>query len=183
MSDLELVERIKNGDAKAFEQLYHAYYPYLASIAYGMISDSHKAKDLCQEVFTEIWKKRAALNVKHSFKAYLRRSVVNRTLNYIKAQRLSFSEDEKEDAFGLVDGPSAQELLELDDLKAKIAWSIEQLPPKCRQIFTLSRFSDMSNADIAESMGISLKTVENQITKAYKILRLALNRPKKNKKE
>lgn len=170
-SDLELIEAIKGDDEKAYRALFDRYYKYLLVTAYAYVKDENTIRDLTQDVFFEIWKKRNSLNI-NNVKAYLRRSVINKALNYIKAQRMDF--EDSNDSFDAPDNSNVQEQLEADQLQSVINDAIEKLPERCRVIFALRRFEELSLKEIAAKLDISPKTVENQLTKAMKILRKAV---------
>lgn len=151
-------------------ELYSDYYEYLVNSVYHMVPDQSTAEDLVQEVFFEIWKKREQLEFRTSVSAYLRRAVTNRALNYIRAKKMNF---EGEDAALLLKSTeiNSAKKLEIDDLQQLINDCVDELPEKCRVVFSLSRFEELKYAEIAESLGISIKTVENHISKALKILK------------
>lgn len=136
-----------------------------------ILPDSGLAEDLVQEVFLELWRKRSGIQIQISFRAYLRRAAVNKTLNYLRDQRLPIS-DEEFMPFQLASStPQADETLETSELKEEIDRAISALPERCRQVFVLSRFEELSAKEIADLLDISPKTVENQMTKALKSLR------------
>lgn len=131
------------------------------------------AEDLAQEVFFELWRRRDSLNIKTSLKAYLRKTARNKTLNYIRDQKLKFDTNEPptEIVSTLV---NINQEIEEKELKSIIHTAIDNLPEKCGIIFSLSRFEEMSYKEIASQLNISVKTVENQISKALKSLRKAV---------
>ena len=135
-----------------------------------IIPDSGIAEDLGQEVFFELWKKRERLQIKTAVKAYLRRSATNKALNYLRDNKIVFTEEERAPQ-QLSKQVSAQQHIEKEELEQLIQVAIDQLPDRCRVAFNLSRFEHKSYQEIADLMGISIKTVENQIGKALKILR------------
>lgn len=171
ISDLELVEAIKANDQKAYRALFDRYYKYLLVTAYAYVKDENTIRDLTQDVFFEIWKKRNSLNI-NNVKAYLRRSVINKALNHIKAQRINF--EDTNDTFDVPDRARVQEELEASQLQKVINEAIENLPDRCRVIFVMRRMDELSLKEIATKLDISPKTVENQLTKAIKILRVAV---------
>jgi len=135
-----------------------------------MINDQQIAEDIAQEVFMELWKKREQLNITGSLKSYLTRAAFNKTLNHIRDQKIRLSDSkelEVEDFGGVEDVDQTN----VDDLKRKIAEAVQLLPDRCRMVFLLSRDQQMTYQEIAEALDISIKTVENQISKALKILR------------
>ena len=173
VNEKELLQKLRKGDRIAFRQLFDQYYKYLVVTAFNLHGDRDKARDLAQDVFLELWRRREEIQIQSALKSYLRRAVVNKTINYIKAQRLNLGEEdhtfEREDH-----AASAQQLLEKEDLQELINETIEGLPEKCRLVFTLCRLEHLSHKEIAEKLDISTKTVENQMTKALKVLREAL---------
>jgi len=165
--DDQLLNRIKAGDEAAFQVLFEKYYQQLCYSAYKICTDEHKSKDLAQEVFLDIWRRRANLNIHTSFQAFLRRAVSYKAIDYVRAQKLDM-----EESIDLGGAPEkAHQNLEVKELKELIHQTVEQLPKRCRIIFFMSRFEEMSHKEIAAKLEISEKTIENQITKALKILR------------
>lgn len=162
--------KMKGGDKAAYRALYDRYYKYLVVTANNILGDSETARDLSQDVFFELWRRREEIEVQSSLKYYLRRSVVNKTLNHIKSRRLDFTEPER-----LPERPSnsidAQTQLEVSDLEQVIYQAIAALPERCRVIFTLCRLENLSHKEIAEQLNISTKTIENQMTRALASLR------------
>lgn len=168
-----LLNQLKLGDKVAFRALYDRYYKYLVVTANNILGDSESARDLAQDVFFELWRRREEIEVQSSLKSYLRRSVVNKTLNRIKARRIDFTEPER-----LPERPSssldAHAQLEVSDLEQVIHQAIAALPERCRVIFTLCRLENFSHKEIAEQLNISTKTIENQMTRAIAALREAV---------
>ena len=165
--------KVKTGDKTAYRALFDRYYKYLVVTANNILGDSETARDLAQDVFFELWRRREEIEVQTNLKAYLRRSVVNRTLNFIKSRRLDFTEPER-----LPERPSnaidAQTQLEASDLEQVIQSAIAALPERCRVIFTLCRLENLSHKEIAEQLNISTKTIENHMTRALATLREAV---------
>lgn len=152
------------------EVLFLKYYEPLCLSGYRYVRDKQKVEDLVQELFYELWKKRANINIQSSLSSYLKTAVRNRALNYIKGQRIDFAEEEELKSFSSNESNS-QEDLETTELEDFINGVIDSLPEKCRIVFMMSRFDELSYKEIAEKLDISTKTVENQISKALKILR------------
>lgn len=171
--DIQILDKLRDQPEIALKVLYEQYYNYICSVVYKMIGDSTLAEDLAQEVFVEVWKRRESLDVNLSLRGYLRRVAVNKTLNYIRSQKMNFEED---DAVLQVPSTenSTQKILEAQDLQKVINDSINSLPDKCRVVFGLSRFEELSYKEISKELGISIKTVENQISKALKLVRKAV---------
>jgi len=169
----DFIRLFKSGDRNALKALYDDYYSVLCSQVFRMIQDRTQTEDIVQELIIDLWKKRAELGEVRHLGAYLRRAARNRTLNAIRAQKMKW--DDLDSSAELVDpGSDAQSQLQEIELKQKIDTAIQGLPERCRQIFVLSRFEDMSYKEIAVELSISVKTVENQMSKALKVLRIQL---------
>lgn len=164
---------VKQDDLYAYELLFRRYYPVLHRYAFSLVRNDIVAEEIAQDIFLYLWEKRKQIDLRASLKAYLFSSVRNKSINYIKIElpRLQATVDVSE-MVGLSDP-----VMEINDearLKAKIQYAIDQLPQKCRDIFVLSRYGGLTNAEIAEDLEISIKTVENQMTIALKKLRESL---------
>jgi len=175
IAEQEWLTGLRNGDESALRSIFDRHYPLLLGDIYRLIPDEDTCKDLAQEVFVELWRKRAELDIYTSLRAYLRRAAINRALNYIKANKRIVLEEPEDKHYAPYDAASeVQAKSRQDDLEQALADAIELLPEKCRQVFTLSRFEHLSHREIAEQLGISVKTIENQITKAMRMLRETL---------
>jgi len=168
-ADEILLTGIKASDESAFQALFDKYYKLMCYAAYRVLPDEHKSKDFAQEVFLTIWRKRETLTIHTSLPAFLRRAVINKTIDYIRAQRLNFDEVPNIGAVA-----ERNEDMEFKELKDLIHHTASQLPERCRMVFFMSRFEELSHKEIAAKLEISEKTVENQITKALKVLRVAV---------
>jgi RNA polymerase sigma-70 factor (family 1) len=157
-------------DEKAFELLFKSQYEFLCRRAYSLLNDMDEAEETVQHVFITIWEKRNEMQVTESINAYLSRAVRNAALNRIKHMnvRLKYS---REQQILMEENPPLTEISHEGELKSRISAAIESLPDQCRLIFKLSRFEEMKYAEIAEQLGLSIKTVENQMGKALKVLR------------
>lgn len=154
------------------EWVFREFFAYLCNVVFKVLPDGHVAEDLAQEVLLELWRKRETLQIQTSLRAYLRRAVLNKTLNYIRDNRLLPEEDAGAQLHTTI--PDAAQELAVSELQQRIDAAIDQLPPKCRMVFILSRFDELSYAEIAAQLDISVKTVENQVSKALRLLREAL---------
>ncbi len=167
--------KLLSADANAaFELIFEHYYKYLCLVVYRMISDRNLAEDIVQEVMHDFWKKHKNIQIKTSIKAYLHRSTINKTLNHIRDKKIIFEEEEQLSAVKSKEADIDQ-LISAKELQKSINEAIKALPERCRIIFSLSRYEELSYKEIAEKLEISVKTVENQISKALRILRKALN--------
>ncbi len=172
--DVEILELLSKGDQKSIDLLFNKYYTYLCNVIYRVINDADYAEDIVQEIFTDIWRKRESINVQTSLRAYLRRAAVNRSLNHIRKQRMKFDDNEEAVIDIESDTIDGQQEMEKNELEQRIHDCIDSLPPKCKLVFSMSRFENMSYQEIANHLDISIKTVENQISKALRILRKSI---------
>ncbi len=169
----KLLNKIRQDDDDAFRLLFDAYYKYLTAIAYRYLKDGEKAKDFAQEAFVVLWNQRNDLKIQIGLKPYLRQVVVNRCLNHLRREeRMDFSENSQlpETATSI----DAIHHLEKEDLQKTIQAAVDNLPNRCRIIFSMSRYEEKSHKEISQELGITPKTVENQITIALKALRKAI---------
>ncbi len=170
----QLLTALQAGSESALDQLFRQYYADLCRAVYRVLPDRTIAEDLVQDVFLDVWRKRENLSIKTSARAYLRRAAVNKTLNYIRDQRLHVEDEEKMPIGAAAKTPGALQLMEASELQEHLLQAIDLLPERCRLVFVLSRFEELSNKEIATQLEVSVKTVENQMTKALKLLRSAL---------
>jgi len=169
-----IIQRLREEPNRTLKWIYDSYYSYVCSVVYKMVNDSVIAEDIAQEVFFEIWKKREQIELNVAFRPYIRRAAVNRTLNHLRGKKIVF--EEQESALEISnDQYTTLDHLQAGELQETINKTIENLPDKCRVVFALSRFESLSYQEIANQLDISKKTVENQISKAIKILRSAVS--------
>lgn len=175
LSEQEWLMALRRGEEAGLRQIFDRHYPLLLGDLYRYIPDEDTCKDLAQEVFVELWRKRETLEIHTSLRAYLRRAAINKALNFIKVNRRTALEEGGD--WDHAEDSSASDIShkeEQENMEKVLLAAIEQLPEKCRLVFSLSRFEQLSHREIAEQLGISVKTIENQITKAMKFLREAM---------
>lgn len=173
LTEKEALQLLRKGNEEAMEWIFREYYAFLCQAIARILPDAHLAEDLSQEVLLEIWKRRDALLISTSLKSYLRRSAINKTLNYIRSQKIRWDDEDKLTQLAFA-GSGAVENMQAEELKTAIDAAIDSLPERCRLVFSLSRFEEMTYQEIASQLGISVKTVENQMSKALKTLKALL---------
>lgn len=172
-TDQELKALFQKDAEQAIELLFRLYYKKVCQAVYKIIPKEETTEDLAQEVFYELWRKKDYLQIHTSYAAYLRRAAVNKALNYLRDQKIKLDDSTVVGQLKL-QAPLSDEKLEAAELQLIIDQAVDQLPERCRLVFVLSRFEQMSYKEIAEQLNISPKTVENQITKALRLLRQTL---------
>lgn len=171
----EKFSNLLTGNGSEFlKYLFDAYYGQLCRLAFKYVGRMDIAEDLVQDVFINIWNKRVQLNNSAEIRPYLVRSVINASINYIRSKynKVQFTDD-----FSLIEtdsGFNPLDSLKNSELHMLIKVSIERLPDKCRLIFLLSRFSGLTYNEIAIKLGISVKTIETQISIALKRIESSL---------
>lgn len=159
-------------DKETFRYLFDTYYNALCNYACLTLGMNDDVEDVVMEVFTHIWDKREGLGELDNPKAYLFKSVYHKAMEKIRAKKLVFVALEGEK---IVVPDYKEEIADDYLLKEKIFQSIRQLPTQCRVIFVKSKIEGMSHKEIAQEMQIAVKTIENQITKAFKLIRKQLD--------
>ncbi len=159
-------------DRGGFETLFREYFPPLISFAMKFLPDEDDAREVVHQVFINLWERREEIDLSVPLKSYLFTSVHNRSLNVIRSRK-KFSDSEIPDVAGEWD---VEKEIETMELEARIKEAIGTLPDKCREIFLLNRYEGFKYQEIADQLGISVKTVENQMSKALKVLREKLSR-------
>lgn len=151
----------------SFEQLFRQYFTPLCRFAIKYLGDVDESKEVVHEVFVKVWEKYESLGEDLNFKSYLYTSVRNRCLNKIRDNKKHLSLDE------LGDEKQSEQTssIENKELQGEINYAIESLPERCREVFERSKLHGLKYAEIAEEMNISIKTVENQMSKALRLLR------------
>ena len=162
-----------NGASQEVEQLFKTHFRGLHAYAYTILRDGHLAEEIVQVVFVKLCERASRINIESSLESYLYRSVYNESLNHqkhekVKARYRTMMSRKQEIA--------AQEPASGDypALETRLRLALSELPQQCRTVFLMSRFEELKYREIADRMGISVKTVENQMGKALRIMRQKL---------
>lgn len=169
--ELFILQQMIAGDEHALKYFFDTYYDDLCNFANTYLHDETLSEDIVQEIFIHFWENRASLQLISSVKAYLYTASKNRSLNQLRNQknqhRIIDELADKADSTTL----DSNRYLEAAELRQLIQKAIESLPPQCRRVYELSRDAALSHQEIASQLGISMKTVENQITIAIRKIR------------
>lgn len=169
-----IVELLARRDERAFEQVFKAHFKNLHAYAFTMVKDDVMAEELVQNIFYKLWERSDQLSISGSVASYLYRAVHNESLNHLKHQKVR-SAYQSHTMYQMKDqADSASKKFSLKELEGKLRSALNELPQQCRTIFQMSRFQELKYREIADELGISVKTVENQMGKALKILRVKL---------
>lgn len=170
----EIVLRVKNGDHLAFRELFDMFYPEMVKSAMLMLKEQELAKEAAQDAFVSIWRNHATLDTSKSIRAYIKTATISRALNLIKSRKhhrnageepLIYQEDKK---------PTPLRVVEQNELGEIIRQAVDALPDRCREAFVLAKYEGRSYKEIGAMMDITPKTVENQVARAIKALRVSL---------
>lgn len=164
-----------------FSWLFRRYHAPLCNHALRCVYSREVAEDIVGEVFCTLWTERAFDRITTSYRAYLFRAVRHRSLNYLRWEFSRRSDAPVEDELmgeaisGIERSDSPADLLQFDELYATIDQTIAGLPPQCRRVFMMSRFEQKSYRAIADELGVSIKAVETNVSRALATLRRVLN--------
>ncbi|MDN5287129.1 MAG: polymerase sigma-70 factor [Mucilaginibacter sp.] len=172
-TDSELWEAIQLNDNKAFNLLFERYWTAIYRTAYDYLPDDVVCLEIVNDIFLRIWQKRHELQIA-LFKSYLTSAARYHVYKELKARNkelISYMEDYTYITEKVLDMNDGEKRIQSSEFQSKINDLLEQLPQRCREIFMLSREQHLSNNEISERLGISKRSVENQLTSALKHLR------------
>ena len=165
----DLVRRIRAGDERAFEVTFRTHYAQLCDFANSIVQAPDVAEEVVQDVFANLWRGRAALQVTATLRAYLYGAVRNRALNHWRRSVVEVPVDSL--AEPRAPDTDAQAALESGEVRARVLAALESLPPRNREVLVLRWLHGLSHAEIAATLGISRKGVENHLARGLAALR------------
>ena len=173
MENAKFISGLKKGNPATYSFMVDTYHNMLCTYAFELVNDYDQAKDIVQNVFINIWRMRSKLKDDFVVKSYLFKSVYNEFLNQNRNKKQVVKLDKKYiDALSQIVEEENEKSLER--LIKLVKQEIENLPPKCKRTFLLSKQEGLSNIEIAEYLNVSIKSVEAHMTKALAILRKTL---------
>ncbi len=164
-----MLEGLRTGAPAAFDSIFRAHYAQLVAAAQWLLSSRAAAEDIAQDVMLELWRRRENIVLETSLRAYLVRAARNKALNHIRHERVVRSASPEYE--GPTSAPHADRALAEEELDAAVRQAVRELPERCREAFQLSRVQGLSYAEIAQVLGVSVKTVEAHMGKALRLLR------------
>lgn len=168
--DSAWIERIREGDAKAFERLFYTYAEALIRFARRYVTDVPTAENIVQDVFVSVWEKRSDLDSSKNIKTYLYVAVRNRAFSILRHEEVR---RRGADTLRRVEASvrTPEELLNAKEIAKEVRLAVNALPERCRLVFSMNRYDGLTYREIAEIEGVSVKTVETQMGRAFKFLR------------
>ena len=177
-SEFYIIQKLRKGDEQAYISLFKDYYVSLCAYSRRYVGRKDIAEEIVSETFFKLWKNRSKLEIKTSIKSYLFQAVANNSLYYLRQLKETdkvseYFNDSDSSQIGFYETSEAltEKSLLMEELSARIEEAIEQLPPQQKKAFKLKRFEGKKNKEIAEEMGLSVKTVEMHLSKAMFSLR------------
>lgn len=174
MTDSELVAAVRDGDTRAFNAVFLRWYPQVQRFLLSLVKDATLAEDLSQSVFVKLWLNRDRLDPAKSLKNYLFVLSRNGALDVFRSKRNLIMAD-------LATPPEkpssdrAEFMAEFSEAQSRILHAVEQMPAQRRTVFVMSRFQHLSSEEIAEILGLSVRTVEKHLQLALNNIRNYLN--------
>ncbi len=170
-----VIRELEKGNHQALVFLMNTHHHQLCLYAYSLSNDLDGAKDIVQNVFIKIWEDRYKLQHIKSIKSFLYKSVYNGFVDQWRKDKRMLSIEEKHfEALEDIVKPENEEVLKKQLNLVKL--EIQKLPPKCKETFLLSKQEGLTNIEIASFMNVSIRTVESQMNKAFRILRKKLKK-------
>jgi RNA polymerase sigma-70 factor (ECF subfamily) len=154
--------------------LFRKYYAGLCSHAVRFVYSKEIAEDIVGDLFLDFWKNQRFEKIKVSYGAYLFRTVRNRCLNHIKSNLNAPSKNSLKDSDEIQEPELPEDIIYMDELLQRINFAVNDLPPVCRKVFLLNRFEGKKQKEIAQELGLSLRTIEAHIYKALQLLKSTL---------
>lgn len=170
MEEDMLLKGLRKGSPSAYNELFSEYYVWLCNYIFTLCNDRGLSEDIVQDTIIGIWEKRNRISVQHSLKNYLFRSCHNRFLAHVRKKKVKFDFLDQIRWDVLAQAHTEPEVRQ-DSKIQKLYRLIDELPPRCREVFVKNKLEKRKYKEIAVDMGISIKTVENQMSKALHFLR------------
>ncbi len=169
-NDRDLLTRLREGDHQAFEAIFRQWYEPVVRSASRVLRDVGVAEELSQDVFLELWRRRETLAPDSSVAGYLMQAVRNRALNHLRHLAVQKKSVVYVEAMSEPAEPS-DALVQASELQLALTRAIADLPPRTREVFVMSRERGLRYSEIAEELGVSVKAVEANMSRALRILR------------
>lgn len=171
-SDRKLISLLcERDDIAAFEEIYHRYWRVLLDIAFQRIKSKAAAQEIVQEVMISLFAKRKEIIITTSLEAWLKTALKYKVFNIYRSQQVYLAHVDEIMRQNQIMPLRPDEEMTLKEIREKVKYAASKLPDKCREVFMLSRFEQLSQQEIADKMGISVSTVKKHLTRALTVLR------------
>lgn len=173
LTDHKLLAQLKKGNQNAFRTMFDEYYSLLCAIAYHYVRDTSVSQILAEDALLSIWDKHEDITFITSLKAYLMRTVRNKSIDYLRSSKIeeTFINIEEVGNYCFIPDEELFEKYVLAELEEKIEEAISTLPDECKNVFIMSRYDDKSYQEIADYLNISINTVKYHMKHALSLLR------------
>jgi len=171
VADEILIAGIKKSDYASYNQLFVRYYSRLCAFVFGITQNYNSSEDVVQELFIRLWTNRHKLEISESISGYMYRSSKNAALNHLRTEK---NRQKSIENFPAQDWQTDESLIELVEFSVYLQQCIDQLPERSRDVFLKSRFEGLKQKEISDQLGISVKTIKNQIWKSLQYLKSCL---------
>jgi len=173
-SDLYLFERIKLGDQKSFDLLFQKYYNNLCNYAYLFLKEDALTQEIVADVYLKIWNNKDKIEIKTNLKSYFLRSTHNEVISYLRKSKLQTVSLDHNNDIGNISEDSPETLLINKETCRTFSSMINELPKQAGLVFRLHKVDGLTYKQIAEVLELSIKTVENHMGRALKMMRSML---------
>ncbi len=171
LMDADLLALLKEGNEEAFVTIYHRYWECLLNAAYQRLRSREDAEEVVQEVFVNLYLRRNEIEPKSSLAAYLKTALKYKVIDMYRLQQLHYKHIDNLIAETQVDPQAVDEELAIKEFKLSVLSACQKLPQKCREVFIMFRFEELSHKEIAHRSAISVSTVKKHLHKAMFFLR------------
>ena len=173
--EISTIEALQNGDHKAFEEVFLAYFDKVKYLLIGLLRSESDAEELAQDIFVKLWMNHTSIDPNKAFNTYLYTITRNTALNHLKHKLV---EENYKNSFNNLDeeaADSSDEILFAKEISLLVEMAVCKMPVQRKKIYQMSRDKGISNNEIAEELGISKKTVENQLSLALQEIKRVIS--------
>lgn len=173
--EISTIEALQNGDHKAFEEVFLAYYDKVKYLLTGLLKSESDAEELAQDIFVKLWMNHTSVDPNNAFSTYLYTITRNTALNFLKHKLVEENFKNSFNNLNEEEADSSDEILFAKEISLLVEMAVCGMPVQRRKIYQMSREKGISNIEIAEELGISKKTVENQISLALQEIKRVIS--------
>ena len=173
--DITTIEALQNGDHRAFEEVFLTYFDKVKYLLTGLLRSESDAEELAQDIFVKLWINRLSIDPSKAFNTYIYTIARNTAFNYLKHKLVEENFRNSLNDLDVEEADSSDEILFAKEISLLVEMTVCRMPVQRRKIYQMSREKGISNNEIAEELGISKKTVENQISLALQEIKRVIS--------